>query len=528
MPRMHPALAFLAAVLVAAVAPLAAAQSGPAKLYSLIFNPASVSSAGTNVDGTTTITATLKNETPNGNSSINSFALAVAGNLSITAMAVPNGVVAPAMSVAAPVKSVNVQNMPPLKNGKTFVFTLRVKADVAPSGCNATSASWSASVYTGSSLAGDTFALPPGFSMPVTSITAGCTLSFATQPVGTLAGGVIGGPVKIVGVPASAFAGKTITLSEVGCTGAGCPGLGNNAATVQPDGSATFASLTAGPATGSKQLLATTGVSGYPTATSASFGVGASDGPLDCQGNPNNGTNAFGGDNAATFVGGSRGLNKDGSPCSLVQYDLQVGDSTVAVFWDTNGQPNASFSYQVDWKPQFVDPSTGLPKRIKVAWTQTGGNPDYVYGRSCIAPGLPLPYGRLTATTANATSITLDLSSPPAGGFTPGPTSTAFSFPLVVGTERMLATYSGSGTTYNVLRAQGGTSPVDLSAYTGAFVMSTPLPLDANGQQMQVCIRDQEFVTLPPDQCSPQDPTRACVGITTRIFDLGDGWVTFE
>jgi hypothetical protein len=63
--------------------------------------------------------------------------------------------------------------------------------------------------------------------------------------------------------------------------------------------------------------------------------------------------------------------------------------------------------------------------------------------------------------------------------------------------------------------------------------MSNPLPLDASGNQMQMCIvQETWFTVLPGDaDCAVPDsspgtyPPRACVRVRTTIFDIGDGFV---
>jgi hypothetical protein len=61
--------------------------------------------------------------------------------------------------------------------------------------------------------------------------------------------------------------------------------------------------------------------------------------------------------------------------------------------------------------------------------------------------------------------------------------------------------------------------------------MSNPLPLDANGIQMQVCIYDDQFETVPggpncdvPNPAFPFPPA-ACVQRTTCANDNGDALI---
>ena len=388
------ARALLAAVLVAFVSPASAVD----KIYSLNVSPSVPAGA------TSTITAIFKNETPSGNSSFNSLTLNVAGGLSIIGVSVPHGTASPVASPTSPQQTINVQGMSPVKNGKSFTITLTVKAAPA-SGCANASATWSSTTWTGSSLSGDNFLLQTQLSSLTTNMSTSCSMGFVTQPTNALSMGLIGGPVKVQVSPASSFTGKSVTLG-IASAPSGSPTFagGTNVAAVDASGFATFPNLSiTGPA-GAYQLSASTGVAGDPTATSAPFNIAASLGVLDCVGNPNGQPAAFNGTNGTTAVAGNRGNNKDGSVCKLVAYDLTfLGDRELVFVWDTTNQPNAAFAYSIDWKPEFVDPATGLPKRTKLPWTMTGITPNYVVGRTCLSPTLPAAYGTLNVTIGAAT-----------------------------------------------------------------------------------------------------------------------------
>ena len=58
-------------------------------------------------------------------------------------------------------------------------------------------------------------------------------------------------------------------------------------------------------------------------------------------------------------------------------------------------------------------------------------------------------------------------------------------FPTVVGTERMNVT-AVAGASWTVVRGAGGTAAA--AHFATCRVMSTPLPLDASGKIMQMCI----------------------------------------
>jgi hypothetical protein len=238
------------------------------------------------------------------------------------------------------------------------------------------------------------------------------------------------------------------------------------------------------------------------------------------------------------FASGARGLNnKDGSPCTLVNYtfDNQVQDNNqVNLVWDTGAQPNASFSYCVTWKPYFVD-STGLPpvKNVQVTWSGGNNAPSgFVDGRFCLDDSLPVSYGTLAAAT-NGTQTTICVNQ----NATPLPD---YPFAISVDTERMtVLNNTGSpcstGTPFTVVRGEGGTTA---SAHSMTFsdpsltpkpMMSNPLPLDGS-KQMQVCISEDHFISVPegdPDctVVSGQTQPKGCVQRTTCVFDLGDGGV---
>ena len=261
-------------------------------------------------------------------------------------------------------------------------------------------------------------------------------------------------------------------------------------------------------------------------------------------------------------------FNKDGSSgpgCTIVPFGFDNSILTngakknkVNLTWYT--QPTAVFVIAAN-SQLYADPNasttgwSSTANRPQVGWLNDGaGNRVYVDGQTCLgtnpssspAPNLPGPYGKLAAPglpgTGGNTSITIDTSSPPVGvTYVPLPTIDAnnnpIQFPLVIGTERLVATYSSPGV-YNVTRSDGFTPIAPHSA--GAFVMSTPLPLlkaaslstDPNtlaaqqaagyiaGMQAQMCIQESgsasstiDFTGLP------------MVYDFATAIDIGDGGV---
>jgi hypothetical protein len=221
--------------------------------------------------------------------------------------------------------------------------------------------------------------------------------------------------------------------------------------------------------------------------------------------------------------------NKDGSACKLVNYNF-INDiantNSVMLQWDTAAQPSAGFTYTVFWKPEWVNPGTGLPGTVtKVAWFEANGNlTTPVAGRACLTPFDPAPYGTLTAFIdglATTTTIFVNVTA----------TLPAVPFPITIDRERMLVT-AVSGGTWTVDRGAGQTA---ITSHTTTYadsspkrVMSNPLPLDAAGKQMQLCIADEGWTTVDPSLCpasGASNPPVACVQKSTKGKDLGDGFM---
>jgi hypothetical protein len=136
-----------------------AASSAPAKQWSITVSPATFSTA-TNVP----VTITIKNETPNGNSNINSLKLMLPTGYTVDT--------ADHQSGTAPVSTswqgmldwtsqsgvIAFSNMSPLKPQSSFTMTAYLNVDTSNVGC--TGGNWGTSMaWTGSSFSGDTFLL---------------------------------------------------------------------------------------------------------------------------------------------------------------------------------------------------------------------------------------------------------------------------------------------------------------------------------------------------------------------------------
>ena len=140
---------------------LAAVPSfGASKKYSLDVKP-NATTAGISTDFTLAFT----NTTP-GNSAVNSlsvdvpFALQSGADFNASVLPKPDSTNANATATVNPVGSqVRVQNIDSLKTNQVIKIKITATfADPSPGSCTHPSALWTATVYTGNSLSGDTFA----------------------------------------------------------------------------------------------------------------------------------------------------------------------------------------------------------------------------------------------------------------------------------------------------------------------------------------------------------------------------------
>ena len=142
-------VAALVLAVAAIVVPVTIATAAPEKIFTLTMSPSSIPAGATNV----TVTATFKNATPSGNSTINSLKLAATGAPGAT---ITSATGAGTEVVAADGRSVSVTGVPPVKPGKTYVLTMKLTTP-AQTSCSGTSITWNGSAWTGNSFSGDTF-----------------------------------------------------------------------------------------------------------------------------------------------------------------------------------------------------------------------------------------------------------------------------------------------------------------------------------------------------------------------------------
>lgn len=499
-----------------------AVDAAPEKKFSVAMAPAVVAASST-----ATLTATIKNETPNGNSSINSLVLTLPAGLTVanTTSDPPVKNWSGDLTYTTGGGSVSLSNMSPLKPLQSFTLTLKVSVGSTAATCSGLQ--WNAAAWTGSSFSGDTFRqlFPPELAVSsTTTIASGLALQFLP-----LADPVVQDEPFGVTVRQTSACGPSTTLPPAAITLAGTPNFTGGGTRTSSGGQASFTGAfgSLGPAS----LTATS-----PGYAPASMSLVVYDGELECEPGdpylfsapPVDGVvvqPVVTDDRKTGFARGRRGpSNKDGSACIAVGYTFVndiLNNNTVSLTWDTSGtQKGAAFEYTVTWKPEYVDATSGLPSRVtKVQWQ---GLVTPVNARACIGPELPASYGALAGAIPDnvATTFTITASSLAAP---------VLPFPVNVGSERMTVV-AISGGTWTVQRGAGGTIAPLAGHAAGAQVMSTPLPLDGSGNQMQMCVVEERwFSTLAgeADCPAPADPVttppRSCVRVTTTVFDIGDG-----
>ena len=287
------------AVFLLAAASLAfggAASAAPVKQWSVGAAPSSFTTS-TNVK----VTLTVTNQTPNGNSNINSLQITLpagytfdTGDHSVPVSTSWNG-----QLNWTPGGVITLSNMSPLKPQGSFTLVAYLNINTGTVGCTATA--WPGApqtmAWTGSSFSGDTFLLT---STPSTGVNANSSLAFGSLPTGTISAGTsITGTVQATscGAPAS---GVTVTATM---------GSQSSGGTTGTNGQTGFTFSTSGLAAGTYTINAT-GPTGYPpistTVTVCINGLAFTVQPSNVQaGNPDSATvKATSCSNPGTVVGG--------------------------------------------------------------------------------------------------------------------------------------------------------------------------------------------------------------------------------
>jgi hypothetical protein len=347
----------------AAVIPLTIAIAAPEKIYDLTIAPSALT-GGTGVS----LTATFRNATPTGNSTINSLSLNAPAGFTITgATGIATETVAPGGG------SVSVTNIPPVKPGKTYVLNLTVNTPAAD--CTST-AHWAGpqgqgvTVWTGSSLSGDTFRFLPASSSVTTTVSdlSQCALRFVSgrSPADAVVNTIItsarlnpsGPPVQVelvdpdTGAVASSFTGP-VKIDKTPDT-AGPIGLTGNIVNAV-GGVATFGALKA-TTPGAFRLRASAFSEGIFSAPSALIIIG--EGTLGCPSIGSDTDTATDGAGAPTAVL-HRFENVGGNPpCAFIPYVLETGTVGNKQFVDfiknVQAQQTAQFTIKITWDPEVA------------------------------------------------------------------------------------------------------------------------------------------------------------------------------
>jgi hypothetical protein len=222
----------LTALALAAFALPSSAAGGPAKIFSINMSPATVTS--TSVD----LTAKFSNQTPNGNSVINTTILSPDASVTINSVTFPNGgnqVACPAttvnsagQTVGVPPNSICVANIPSVMKAGcsptacSWSFNLNV---TLPNAC--TTKTWAGQAFAGNSFNGDVFAFQSQLSSVTTTINTGCTYNINATANPADGGTVVCSPNPVSyngSSTCTAVAGSGYSFSGFSgdCTGSTC------------------------------------------------------------------------------------------------------------------------------------------------------------------------------------------------------------------------------------------------------------------------------------------------------------------
>jgi hypothetical protein len=348
--RLIAKVAALVLAVAAIVVPVTIATAAPEKTFGITMAPSSIPAGSSNV----TVTATFKNATPSGNSSINSVKLFATGAPGAT---ITSATGSGTEVVAADGRSVSVSGIPPVKPGKTYVLTMKLTTP-AQTSCSGTSITWSGSAWTGSSFSGDTFRFVAGSSSVGTSIGSSCSLRFVDgrepadavqgQTITSVAGDPAGLPVQVTlfagSSPASWFSGSITLAITDDSTGTGAL-TGGAASAVS--GTATFGSLSID-AAGNYRLVATG--AGLTSNPSSAFTI--SETALSCEDGSN--TIEESGDAGALAL-----VRQDGACDQNIPVTIDIGDHQFDI-----SKPfvsGSAFRMTIDWvveTPQNPVPAT--------------------------------------------------------------------------------------------------------------------------------------------------------------------------
>ena len=389
---MRKAMSFVMAMAVAAFA-LPGMAAGPAKQFSI-----NVTKGAVVAPGISEFWLEIRNETPNGNSTINSMKVTLPGSLTIknsppTYLAASTSPASGQVAAPEGAAEIAISNMYPLKPQQTLTLKFWANTNTA---ATCTGLHWSAQAWTGSSFNGDTFTqLTPAQVLaatnpPRTIVSSTAIATDAALKFGSITSVVVGEAFSVTVNQTSACA--SITLPPVSVTLSGTPDFTRGTETTS-GGSHTFTDNAFG-STGPATLTAS--ATGY---ASAVMELTVFDGTLGCVSTPFNAIKLLNptdptfnsGNSFDQFAAAAEGLSgylfgargptdsKSDSGCTLINYSVTnrinttssqdpVGNTVPAGYYSftfDSGDPDDPKSPVVGivatFRPEWGDPATGLP-----------------------------------------------------------------------------------------------------------------------------------------------------------------------
>jgi hypothetical protein len=398
-------LPFVLAALSAVSSPATAA---PEKQFTIDVSPATLSTGGAAVSGA----VILSNETPNGNSSINSSYVYAPAGLTITGPFTLKTYPGGANFAVGPITTtvlgdgrtrIALPSLSPIKpkNGVRLTFNVQATAGGA---CGA--GAWSAQAWTGSSFSGDTFNFLSAATMAgapfnkivnhTTTVSGESSLAISSpgNNASTLVNVALPVTVTITNTCLASLAGVQVTLSKTAGTAGGFASANANTnASGVASFSPTFTSI------GNATLSAS--ASGYPSSAidvlvfdgTLACGDADADALLDVPATPGtDGEFSAGTAGSTGYIAGLRGVGDDKSGgCTLLKYTLTNNIASVPSQDPAGNQvPTGYYSFSFDpsvpnpvvailstYAPEWANPTTGLPDRqTKVCEFPCPGSPE--------------------------------------------------------------------------------------------------------------------------------------------------------
>ena len=216
-------------------------------------------------------------------------------------------------------------------------------------------------------------------------------------------------------------------------------------------------------------------------------------------------------------------FNGKGEQCVAVDYNftnLLIVNNTFTNKWNTTQAPSGAFYYTVNGDakplPQYGATPTLLPPQVAWEFNAAGEPINKTDGLVCLSSKLPRPYG--TVASLEGTALVIDTPTSPSlpdGGDWETPPATPF--PIYIDQERMTVT-SIDGNSWTV--ARGSASTTSVGHNPGAYVLSTPLPVDTRvgspyqNKAAQMCVVSQGWQQYGAGEYFQ----------FVDFIDIGDGW----